>query len=231
MKKMLLSLLFCAASAASVFAGEEDWDKSLGFGMGASFFKSGFEYESDSGKKLDGEIKGFTYDFANVEVRLANKNNNFSFLAGFSAGLLFPTLNLDGECVSDKLDDPFGLRFGFELGFGYRFACTEKLSVTPSLVLGTQFLRTGERYSSDSDKGVSVATGELSLGLDLLVDYRLSEKWSVFFATTAGVNLFGYCKYEDYTEYAHYFSVDYRECDTDFGGLYVSPRIGLSFHY
>lgn len=125
MKKIILSLLFCAASAASVFAGEEDWDKSLGFGMGASFFKSGFEYESDSGKKLDGEIKGFTYDFANVEVRLANKNNNFSFLAGFSAGLLFPTLNLDGECVSDKLDDPFGLRFGLELGFGYRFVCSE----------------------------------------------------------------------------------------------------------
>ncbi len=230
MKKIVLSLLLCAASAASAFAGEEDRDKSLGFGTGASFFKSGFAYETDAGN-LDGEIKGFTYDFANVEVRLANKNNNFSFLAGFSAGLLFPTLNLDGECVSDKLDDPFGLRFGLELGFGYRFACTEKLSVTPSLVLGTQFLRTGERYSSNSDKGVSVATGELNLGLDLLVDYCLSEKWSVFFATTAGVNMFGYCKYEDYTEYTHNFIVDYRECDTDFGGLYVSPRIGLSFHY
>lgn len=231
MKKIIaLAVMLVAGVAAFADESETNWEKSIGLSTGITFSNTKFTLDSASGD-MKSKVGGLSVDFANADIRSVYKNN-ISVMAEFACGHLFaPTLDVDGTDMAAKLDGASGTHMNLFAGIGYRFKLSDRFSLTPSFVLGFDHTSVDGRQKDDDNQGISFNSMEYSFGANVYSEFRLSEKWSLFFSATGTLNFMGTYRYEEYTENKYDFTSTYQKNDTGFGGFAVSPKIGVSFRY
>ena len=229
MKKIFTTLILASLLLCGIFAEKYNWDGAIGISFGASVCKTNFTL-SGADKNYESELKGVSFDFANLDMRYVNKSNNIALLVGFGSGLFFsPSIAVGDNNITDLLDGAIGNYTSFFAGLGYNFKLSNRFSITPSFVVGFEYVSIDERRKDDRTRGVEAKFMEEQVGADIHADFRINDKWSVFLAAAGKFKFMGTYRYSDYTEKSYDFESTYQKDDTKIG-FAISPRIGISYH-